>query len=66
MSNQGPMIDRIRHATLFALYQASIALGIALMPIALVLGRLGLTVPVHRLVEGLGEATEQTRSTGTR
>jgi hypothetical protein len=52
------MIDRLRHATLFALYQLSIVLGIVLLPIALVFGRLGLRLPLDRLVRELGEATK--------
>jgi hypothetical protein len=55
------MIDRLRHATLFALYQLSIVLGIVLLPIALVFGRLGLRLPLDRLVRELGEATKRTQ-----
>jgi hypothetical protein len=45
-------------ATLFAMYQTSVALGLLLLPIAIVLRRTGLTLPVHRLVSGLGRAYE--------
>ncbi|WP_248516797.1 hypothetical protein [Salinarchaeum laminariae] len=52
------MIDRVHRATLFALYQLSIALGIVMLPIALVTNRVGLPLPVHRLVDGLGSRYE--------
>lgn len=54
------MIDRLRTATLFALYQTTIAVGIVLWPVAFALGQVGLTLPVHRLVESLGDAIEGT------
>ncbi len=54
------MIDRIKQATLFALYQFSIALGITLLPLAVALDRVGLTLPMHRIVERVGSAYEQT------
>jgi len=38
------------------LYQLSIVLGIALLPIALVANRAGVPFPVGRLVERLGSA----------
>jgi hypothetical protein len=44
----------------FALYQATIAFGILLMPIALLVRRLGLSLPVNRLVEAAGTAYERT------
>jgi hypothetical protein len=50
------MISILERAALYALYQASIALGILLMPVALVLGRVGITLPIHRVVERLDEA----------
>jgi len=56
------MIDRAYRATLFALYQLSIALGICMMPLAIAANRLGLRLPVHRLVEGLGSKYETARA----
>ena len=56
------MASRLYRATVFALYQCSLLLGILLMPFALVAGRVGLTLPVHRLVTRLGDAYE--RATG--
>ncbi|PSQ19078.1 hypothetical protein BRD00_02185 [Halobacteriales archaeon QS_8_69_26] len=56
------MIERLRHATLFVLYQLTVLVGIVAMPVALALGRFGLTPPVHRAVDSLGEALEETRA----
>lgn len=50
------MIQRVYRATLFALYQISLAVGIALMPLALAVSRAGIVLPVHRIVENLGDA----------
>lgn len=44
------MIDRISHAGTFVLYQLTIAVGIMLLPVALAMTRLGMTLPVHKLV----------------
>lgn len=52
------MMDLLQRATLFALYQASIAVGIALLPVALLARRVGVTLPVGRLVERLRRAYE--------
>lgn len=52
------MIDSAYRAALFALYQFSIAVGIVLLPLALATSRVGLTLPVHRMVERLGSAYE--------
>lgn len=60
------MIHRLKHATLFALYQFSIALGIVLLPLAVALTRVGVTPPVHRAVDVLGEALENARSIESR
>ncbi|WP_435332785.1 hypothetical protein [Haloarchaeobius sp. TZWWS8] len=46
-------------AALFALYQLSIALGIVLMPLALAMRRLGVSLPVGRLVESTAGAYER-------
>lgn len=48
----------VHRVALFALYQASVALGILLLPVALVLARAGVALPVHRVVDSLGEAYE--------
>lgn len=43
-------------ATLLALYQIAVVLGIALLPVALAVRRMGVHLPVGRLVEHLGNA----------
>jgi hypothetical protein len=45
------MIDRITRLGLFALYQSTLALGILLLPVALLVRQAGVTLPVGRLVE---------------
>jgi hypothetical protein len=47
-------------AAVFALYQFSLVAAIALLPIALVLGRAGVELPLHHPVERLGTAYERT------
>ncbi|MFC7006991.1 hypothetical protein [Halalkalicoccus salilacus] len=54
------MIDRTFRTLLFALYQSSVALGIMLLPIAVMMKRVGVTLPVHRLVE-LAERAYESR-----
>jgi hypothetical protein len=53
------MIDRAYAASLFALYQLSIATGIVLMPLALAMRQLGVSLPIHRLVASLGTAYDE-------
>ncbi|WP_256300078.1 hypothetical protein [Haloarchaeobius salinus] len=53
------MIDRAYTASLFALYQLSIAAGIVLMPLALAMRQLGVSLPIHRVVESLGTAYDE-------
>lgn len=50
------MIERLQRTALLAAYQTSVALGIALLPVALLARRAGVTIPLHRLVERTGEA----------
>ena len=50
------MASRLYRAFVFALYQFSIVAGIALLPIALATNRVGLTLPVGRVVSRLGDA----------
>ena len=52
------MIDPLQRAALFALYQASIVVGIVLLPVALVASRAGYTLPIGRVVDRLGRAYE--------
>ncbi|WP_197431351.1 hypothetical protein [Halorubrum sp. CBA1125] len=54
------MFDRIRTAALFGLHQATVAVGISLFPMAVFARkRLGINVPVGRLVETTGEVYER-------
>ena len=53
-----PMISRVKHATLFALYQLCIMVGILAMPLALVTHRVGYALPLHRLLARVGDAYE--------
>ncbi|QZA89334.1 hypothetical protein K0C01_04105 [Salinarchaeum sp. IM2453] len=55
------MIERAYRLGLFTLLQASIVVGIALMPIALALSRLGITLPINRAIELLDEAHEDAK-----
>ena len=50
------MIERLHATALLACYQATIALGIALLPVALVAQRAGVTLPIDRLVQRTGDA----------
>lgn len=45
------MKSRVYHATMFALYQLTIALGIVAMPVAIMARQAGLSLPIHRLLE---------------
>lgn len=46
-----PMLDRATRLALFTLYQSALAVGIALLPVAVLARRAGVTLPVRRLVE---------------
>ncbi len=50
------MVSSLYRTTVLTLYQLSIVLGIALLPVALVANRAGVPFPVGRLVERLGSA----------
>ena len=54
------MMKRAYRATLLALYQLTLLVGIALMPLALVTQRFGLRLPLDRAVLSLKEAYERT------
>ncbi|MFB6081373.1 MAG: hypothetical protein ABEJ67_00995 [Halanaeroarchaeum sp.] len=55
------MIDRLTTAAAFTAYQTTVALGITLLPVALLANRLGVRLPVHRLIERTESAYEATR-----
>ncbi|QCC55285.1 hypothetical protein [Natronorubrum bangense] len=52
------MISRVYHATLFALYQLCIVIGIAAMPLAIAARQAGVTLPIHRILATIEEAYE--------
>ncbi|WP_201292891.1 hypothetical protein [Halobacterium bonnevillei] len=52
------MLDRTTRLALFTLYQSSLALGILLLPVALLVRQAGVTLPVHQLVERTERAYE--------
>ena len=53
------MKARLHRTLLFAAYQAALLVGIVTFPLALVTERAGLSLPVGRFVERLGEAHER-------
>jgi len=55
-----PMEARLRRTSLFALYQTSIVLGIALLPVAILARQVGIRLPVGELIDRLGSAYEAT------
>ncbi|NGM71026.1 hypothetical protein G6M89_18790 [Natronolimnobius sp. AArcel1] len=50
------MISRVYRATLFALYQLCIVVGITMMPLAIAARQAGFTLPIHRLLENVEDA----------
>lgn len=44
-----------------ALYQTTLAIGIVLMPVAVLARQLGVTLPLRRVIERTEEAYERTR-----
>ena len=54
---RGTMESQLSRGFAFALYQISLLLGIVLLPLALVLGRLGVSVPMHKIVRRLESAS---------
>ncbi|MGM0388191.1 hypothetical protein [Natrinema limicola] len=55
------MISRVYHATLFALYQLCIVIGIAAMPLAIAARQAGFTLPIHRALATVEDAYEATQ-----
>ncbi|GAA0230839.1 hypothetical protein ACFFQF_14320 [Haladaptatus pallidirubidus] len=53
------MFAPLRRATLFALYQMSVLTGILLLPVAIMARRVGVPFPMHRLMESIGNAYEE-------
>ncbi len=54
------MTTGLYRATVFALYQFSVVLGIALLPIALAANRAGIRLPIDRLIDRLQTSYERT------
>ncbi|WP_251330465.1 hypothetical protein [Haloplanus pelagicus] len=52
------MLDTLYRAGVFAVYQAILVAGLLLMPLALLAGRLGVSVPLGDLVAVAGRAYE--------
>jgi len=52
------MFDRATRLALFTLYQSALAVGIALLPVAVLARRAGVTLPVRPLVERTERAYE--------
>ncbi|MFB6069924.1 MAG: hypothetical protein ABEJ76_02775 [Halanaeroarchaeum sp.] len=55
------MIDRLTATAAYTAYQTTVALGITLLPVALLAKRLGVTLPVHRLIERTESVYEASR-----
>lgn len=53
------MIHAMRKGVTFVLYQLTLMLGIFMMPVALLARRLGVSLPVNRLVDAAGTAYER-------
>ncbi|ELZ13352.1 hypothetical protein C477_22890 [Haloterrigena salina JCM 13891] len=50
------------HATLFALYQLCILIGIVAMPLAIAARQAGVTLPIHRVLANVEEELEARQS----
>lgn len=57
------MIQRVKRVALLAAYQLSITLGIVLLPVSIAFRRLGVVLPIHRLIDRIGDAYEGTAET---
>jgi hypothetical protein len=55
------MLESLSRAGAFAVYQLTLAVGIALMPLALLARRLGVTVPLGDVVAATGRAYDHVR-----
>lgn len=57
------MESRLYRASLFVLYQLTLLVGIAMMPLALAARQVGLRLPVHRVIKWLGDAYDRASNT---
>jgi hypothetical protein len=53
------MLRRLQRTAMLALYQVVVMAGIAMLPIALLARRVGLRLPVDRMVEAAGTAYDE-------
>lgn len=53
------MRSHLHRATVFVLYQLSLLTGIVMLPVALAMRKVGLTVPVHRVIDRVADAYER-------
>lgn len=63
-SSYTAMRTSLQRATVFVLYQLSLLAGIVMLPVALLARRVGVTLPIHRVVDRFGSAYERTKSDG--
>jgi hypothetical protein len=56
------MRSRVHRATLFALYQLCLVVGILALPLAMITRQVGFTLPIHRMIENVGDAYETAQS----
>jgi hypothetical protein len=59
------MESRLYNTTLLALYQLTVLLGIALLPVALAARRVGIELPIHKMIARLGDAYDETTANTT-
>lgn len=52
------MIERLSNVALFALYQTTIAIGLLMLPLAIVMKRIGVSLPIHRFITRVERAYE--------
>lgn len=52
----------LQRTVVFVLYQLSLLAGITLLPVALLMRQVGLTLPVHRVVDKLESTYEHTKT----
>lgn len=62
MNDHTTMRSHLYRATTFALYQFSLFVGITLLPVAVAMRQLGITLPVHRVIGRFGSAYEKARA----
>lgn len=56
------MRSHIQRAAVFVLYQLSLLTGIVLLPMAVAMSRVGIELPVHRVVDRFNRAYDHAAS----